>query len=434
MFFKKDNGSTQSIVTVGYTTYTGDVTGAGAGTVALTLANVASLPSTLPTDYGIVKVNAKGQVTDVVLLDKTRIETLLGYTPARLDAPLFTTDTATNLIFPRSVTPDVGDSSVNIATTEFVYKSINGALSVDMTAGDVTLTSAQASNSVFIVTGTPAAGANLIFPAAAKGIIRIRNAATNSINVKTSAGTVTAVAGGGTSRDFYCDGTNIVLADTLTSAMVTAALGFTPESTLNKGVANGYASLGADGKVPTAQLPSSVAGGMSYNGTWNPATNTPTLTSGTGTQGHYYTCSVDGTTTIDGVSTWYAGDHIAFNGTTWEKFEGSATQVSTFNGRNGVVTLTDTDVNTALGYTAARLDAPVFTKDTATGLIYPQTVTPPTTDNTTAIASTAFVNSYVNANAVASILSAADGTTTLKGANVKINYSDVWGTLDGGTY
>ena len=34
-----------------------------------------------------------------------------------------------------------------------------------------------------------------------------------------------------------------------------AALGFTPENVANKGVANGYAGLGADGKVPSAQLP-----------------------------------------------------------------------------------------------------------------------------------------------------------------------------------
>ncbi|QDQ27704.1 hypothetical protein FNU76_15845 [Chitinimonas arctica] len=34
-----------------------------------------------------------------------------------------------------------------------------------------------------------------------------------------------------------------------------ASLGFTPESTANKGAANGYAGLGADGKIPAGQLP-----------------------------------------------------------------------------------------------------------------------------------------------------------------------------------
>jgi len=42
----------------------------------------------------------------------------------------------------------------------------------------------------------------------------------------------------------------------LTFANITAALGFTPENTANKNTANGYAGLGADGKLLSTQLPS----------------------------------------------------------------------------------------------------------------------------------------------------------------------------------
>ena len=35
-----------------------------------------------------------------------------------------------------------------------------------------------------------------------------------------------------------------------------------------KGVANGIASLGSDGKIPSAQLPSAIASGMSFVGQW----------------------------------------------------------------------------------------------------------------------------------------------------------------------
>lgn len=42
------------------------------------------------------------------------------------------------------------------------------------------------------------------------------------------------------------------------------ALGFTPENTNNKGQANGYASLGGDGKVPSNQLPSYVDDVLEY--------------------------------------------------------------------------------------------------------------------------------------------------------------------------
>lgn len=44
----------------------------------------------------------------------------------------------------------------------------------------------------------------------------------------------------------------------ISSGDVTTALGFTPENAANKGVANGYASLDAGGKVPSTQLPSYV--------------------------------------------------------------------------------------------------------------------------------------------------------------------------------
>jgi len=44
----------------------------------------------------------------------------------------------------------------------------------------------------------------------------------------------------------------------LTGADITSKLGFTPEDSANKGVANGYAALDAAGHVPANQLPSYV--------------------------------------------------------------------------------------------------------------------------------------------------------------------------------
>lgn len=50
----------------------------------------------------------------------------------------------------------------------------------------------------------------------------------------------------------------------ITSSQVTTALGFTPENIANKAQVNGYASLGSDGKVPTAQLPAYVDDVLEY--------------------------------------------------------------------------------------------------------------------------------------------------------------------------
>jgi len=63
--------------------------------------------------------------------------------------------------------------------------------------------------------------------------------------------------------------------------------------------------------------------GLSYEGTWNASTNTPTLASSTGVSGYYYIVSVAGSTNLDGITDWQAGDWLVFNGTVWQKIDQS---------------------------------------------------------------------------------------------------------------
>jgi hypothetical protein len=67
----------------------------------------------------------------------------------------------------------------------------------------------------------------------------------------------------------------------------------------------------------------SVAGGLSYQGAWNASTNTPTLASSTGTNGYYYVVSVAGSTNLNGITDWQAGDWLIFNGSVWQKIDQS---------------------------------------------------------------------------------------------------------------
>jgi len=92
-------------------------------------------------------------------------------------------------------------------------------------------------------------------------------------------------------------------------------------------------------------------GVYAYSGTWNANTNSPALASGVGTQGVVYRVSTAGTTSIDGVAVWSVGDHIAFNGTIWEKWDGVTNEVISFNTRTGAITLVSGDVTSALGFT-----------------------------------------------------------------------------------
>lgn len=120
-----------------------------------------------------------------------------------------------------------------------------------------------------------------------------------------------------------------------------------------KGQANGYAGLGSDGKVPAAQLPATLFGALTYQGTWNASTNSPTIpAANTANKGHYYKVSVAGTTTISGVNDWEVGDWIVSNGVTWDKID-NTDQVLSVAGLRG--TITAGALITALGLKAAAL-------------------------------------------------------------------------------
>lgn len=85
------------------------------------------------------------------------------------------------------------------------------------------------------------------------------------------------------------------------------------------------------------------AGAVTYEGTWNASTNTPTLVSSVGTKGEYYVVSVSGSTNLNGITDWVAGDWAIFNGTVWEKVDNTESVISV-NGLTGVVVLNAADV------------------------------------------------------------------------------------------
>jgi hypothetical protein len=78
--------------------------------------------------------------------------------------------------------------------------------------------------------------------------------------------------------------------------------------------------------------------GLTYKGTWNASSNSPTLTSSVGTNGDYYVVSTPGNTNLDGITDWQIGDWAIFNGTAWQKIDQSNT-VTSVNGETGAVVL-----------------------------------------------------------------------------------------------
>lgn len=113
--------------------------------------------------------------------------------------------------------------------------------------------------------------------------------------------------------------------------------------------------LGVDGKIPSALLPPSSVGALTYKGAWTVNT-APVIASGgvvgggTAEKGDYYIASNSATLSpaIDGQTVVQAGDMIAFNGATWDFIDGAKSEVRSVNSVSptaaGNVVLTPADI------------------------------------------------------------------------------------------
>lgn len=141
-----------------------------------------------------------------------------------------------------------------------------------------------------------------------------------------------------------------LLKNTTTTGVLSIATDADITSKLLTGYISGAGTLSATDSILAAiqKLNGNVAaltGATVYQGVWNASTNTPTLTSGVGTTGHYYIVSVAGTTTLDGISSWSVDDILIFGTSAWQKVGGSSSVVASVNGLIGAVPLTGTSGN-----------------------------------------------------------------------------------------
>ena len=113
------------------------------------------------------------------------------------------------------------------------------------------------------------------------------------------------------------------------SSAVTVAIASTGVSagTYGSGLAVPQITVNAQGQI--TGITTIASGSNTYQGTWNASTNSPTLTSSVGTNGYYYVVSVAGTTTLNGISLWSVGDWVVFNGSVWQKVNGSSSEAFT---------------------------------------------------------------------------------------------------------
>lgn len=93
--------------------------------------------------------------------------------------------------------------------------------------------------------------------------------------------------------------------------------------------------LDPSGKISSSLLPAAVVGAVSYAGTWDASTGDAPAP--LAKMGQYWIVSVDGSTNLDGITDWKAGDYAIYDGAAYGKIDNTDKVASVF-GRIGTVT------------------------------------------------------------------------------------------------
>jgi hypothetical protein len=117
-------------------------------------------------------------------------------------------------------TPAVGDQSTKVATTNFVYQITNGVVTVNVAGNsNVALTAAQYGNGIILLTGALTGSINVWVPAQGGSyIFSNQTSGAFSVNIGVNGGGTKALVPQGQSVVAYCDGTNVVLAGAAASS------------------------------------------------------------------------------------------------------------------------------------------------------------------------------------------------------------------------
>jgi len=157
----------------------------------------------------------------------------------------------------------------------------------------------------------------------------------------TQANAITALAGTQTSG-YYLRSNGTATSLSAIQAGDIPSLSATYVTQSEVGAASGVASLDVSGKIPVTQLPSVV---MEYQGAWNPNTNSPALSDGTGTNGYVYYVTALRTAAVSGLTdpsmvNFQIGDLVIYSTSVgkWQLVTPAA-GVTSVNSAQGAVTV-----------------------------------------------------------------------------------------------
>ena len=377
-----------------------------------------------------------GRSGDVVLTAAD----LIGLGPEVFDSPQFTG-------VPTSPTPATGTNTDQIATTAFVNASITAAL-VGFTNTFAPLDSPQFTGFPSGPTAPPGSSTGQFATTAfVENAVAESTAGVASFNGRTGIVTLTGGdvtgAGGALTVSPVFTGTpqgptaapGTTSAQLATTAFVMAAIGGVGVETFNGRAGNVVLTTGDITGAGGAPIASAALTGVPTAPTAAPATSTTQIATTAFVMNQLATGGVTSFNTRTGAITLLASDISAAGGATLVSpiFTGVpqaptaapststaqiatcafvaaaiAGAVSSFNGRTGAITLTSADVSAAGG---APINSPTFTGT-------PRATTPTAGDNSTALATTAYVLAAIAAGSGVSTFNGRAGAVTLSGADV----------------
>ena len=195
--------------------------------------------------------------------------------------------------------------------------------------GSSTASGARSNLGVVNDTGTPAI---------------LSNGSTPSLNSGISAAEVRTLIGAGTSSSSGV--TSVSSGNSNTITVGGSATG--PTVAANTAAVSGSSSNLATGAQIQTAINTAVTGVLAFQGTWNASTNSPTLSSGSGTPGYYYIVGTAGSTNLDGITDWAVGDWAVFSDLAtdaWQKIDNTQVGNVTGSGSSGRIPIWNSSSN-----------------------------------------------------------------------------------------
>jgi hypothetical protein len=257
LYYKNSSNSIESI----------SGSGAGGATVRSVQENSATSGQTVFTVTGGYTVGFIDVYLNGVLLDSSDY-TATNTTSVTLASAAYVNDKVTFVKYQPVVIANLNTSNITEGTNLYFTNararaaiSVTGSGSYDSATGVITVTGGVTSvntltGAVTLTTTNIGEGTNLYYTDTRARAAHSFVAGSGAYNSTTGVITIP------TNTNQLTNGAGFITG--ITSGNVTTALGFTPENSANKGIANGYASLDSGGKVPSAQLPSYVDDVLEY--------------------------------------------------------------------------------------------------------------------------------------------------------------------------